>query len=501
MLETRVERPEGESPSDPIPAELIPAALAERLDLAAYQARLGPARRRQARALARQCEVEARGLPAPAAQAVAQVLAENQELSRRAAEREGRARRESVLALGAAVLVGALLCQVLGPFIAQVRLDLSVPRLIVQAPPPQRAVAFASGSGAGATGGPPPAPPAPPADMSSDATRPTSPAPEQAPPPAPVVADAPPRPDPEAPGVAASPTPAPVQAPPDAVAQDDAPAPALATAALVHGGSTHRGTPGQPGQPGGTGLRLPDGTGAGRTALEHEAPMAFRKVGPGPDPGLGSHADAPPGLEVARTEVTQAQWTALMGLDLASVSGQWEHPAEAMSWCDALRYANRLSLHEGLRPAYKVDHDCERAGGARWDRQAEGYRLLTEAEWLALAKESGPPPVPGDGHTGGESNNRGLGRVDQGQHDARYGLVGMADNGREWIWGSPLPSDPAERWVHHDNAASRAVARGCGTFARVHPTPGDPWCREVLDGAQVPLGVGLRLARGQLAEE
>ena len=45
-----------------------------------------------------------------------------------------------------------------------------------------------------------------------------------------------------------------------------------------------------------------------------------------------------------------------------------------MSWYDAVRYCNVLSLAEGLTPCYD-ESDWT------WEPGADGYRLLTESEW------------------------------------------------------------------------------------------------------------------------
>jgi hypothetical protein len=242
-------------------------------------------------------------------------------------------------------------------------------------------------------------------------------------------------------------------------------------------------------------LSLPGGGGGlGYLALPDQAPMAFHAIG-----ARAAGGDDQGGLQVARTEVTQRQWSVMMGMDLGRISGQWDHPAEALSWCDALRFANALSVQEGFRPAYRVGRDCEAGGEVRWDTQANGFRLLSEAEWLALAEVSGPPPQPPGATVRGESNNRGLGLVDAGRTDREYALAGVADNAREWVWGA-LPGDGPERTQVRDGEHPRGVVRGCGTFAEVRPSAQEPWCRADHDGAYEPLGVGLRLARGRLPD-
>jgi len=57
-------------------------------------------------------------------------------------------------------------------------------------------------------------------------------------------------------------------------------------------------------------------------------------------------------------------------------------PAENVSWLDALDYCNALSVRDGLTPAFTftgVNLSNQRT--ATWNRNANGYRLPTEAEW------------------------------------------------------------------------------------------------------------------------
>ncbi len=80
---------------------------------------------------------------------------------------------------------------------------------------------------------------------------------------------------------------------------------------------------------------------------------------------------------LAAVPVTQALFEQVTGRRPSAARGD-RLPVEGVSWWDAVRFCNTLSLREELAPAYRLHADGE---GIDWDPAADGYRLPTEAEW------------------------------------------------------------------------------------------------------------------------
>lgn len=79
-------------------------------------------------------------------------------------------------------------------------------------------------------------------------------------------------------------------------------------------------------------------------------------------------------------EVTQQDYQAVMGTNPSHFRGD-NLPVEQVTWYDAINYCNKLSEAKGLTPVYQIDGTT-----VTWNRAADGYRLLTEAEWEYAAR-------------------------------------------------------------------------------------------------------------------
>ncbi|MFE2154308.1 formylglycine-generating enzyme family protein [Streptomyces lavendulae] len=128
--------------------------------------------------------------------------------------------------------------------------------------------------------------------------------------------------------------------------------------------------------------------------------------------------------------VTQGLYAQVTGLRPSTVHGD-RLPVEGVSWWDAVRFCNALSLREGLAPAYRLDGES-----AAWDPSADGYRLPTEAEWehACRAGTDGPRYGPLDDIAWYRGNSDGALREAGAKLPNAWGLHDMLGNVWDWCW-------------------------------------------------------------------
>ena len=150
---------------------------------------------------------------------------------------------------------------------------------------------------------------------------------------------------------------------------------------------------------------------------------------------------------IQKTEVTQGFYAAVTGENPSRYTGDERLPLECVSWYDAVKFCNFLSMLQGLTPCYSVngstntsewdtDGKDNRTYDVQWNQNANGWRLPTEAEWL-LAADDGHQYAGSDsidsvawyrGNSDGQPQKVGT-RAANGR-----GIYDMTGNVGEWCW-------------------------------------------------------------------
>ena len=93
----------------------------------------------------------------------------------------------------------------------------------------------------------------------------------------------------------------------------------------------------------------------------------------------GEHSVHLSSFFIGKSEITRKQYNQLLGRE--TPKDEENLPATSISWFEAVDYCNKLSMTQGLEAAYTIS-----GSNVIWNQKANGYRLLTEAEWEYAAK-------------------------------------------------------------------------------------------------------------------
>lgn len=165
-------------------------------------------------------------------------------------------------------------------------------------------------------------------------------------------------------------------------------------------------------------------------------------------------------LLVMRQEVTQGLWTRISGQNPSHYAACGERcPVEGITWSEAVTFANALSKREGLSPAYKVKKD----GSVHWRPKADGYRLLTEAEWEYVARGGRRTTFAG----GDDAGQVAWTRDNSGERTHPVctrpanplGLCDLSGNVAEWVWDWYAPDAYATARATDPTGPERGTVR------------------------------------------
>ncbi|MCL2442753.1 MAG: formylglycine-generating enzyme family protein, partial [Treponema sp.] len=167
------------------------------------------------------------------------------------------------------------------------------------------------------------------------------------------------------------------------------------------------------------------------------------------------------GFRIGKYQVTQDQYEAVMMTNPSSFNtpvspetSTAKRPVETVSWYNALVFCNRLSILEGLTPAYRINGSTDptawgpvpTAVNAAWNaveivEGSTGYRLPTEAQW-EYACRAGTQTRWHFGETESELVNYAWYSVNSGnithqvglKRPNAWGLYDILGNVHEWCW-------------------------------------------------------------------
>ena len=207
-----------------------------------------------------------------------------------------------------------------------------------------------------------------------------------------------------------------------------------------------------------------------------------------------------PDMYVCDHEVTQAEYETYCKYGSESPSSDYgvgdNYPAYHVNWYDAIVYCNLRSIDEGLTPAYKIgeETDPRKWSGIEgdsedgycgpsesndtwdaltYDKEANGYRLPTDAEWEYIAREAGTSTTTYSGSDTVDevawyySNSSNKIHEVKGKNVNSLGIYDMSGNVWKWCydWYGAVSSSTADTGT---SSGSSGVHRGGSWYSSDH---------------------------------
>jgi len=167
------------------------------------------------------------------------------------------------------------------------------------------------------------------------------------------------------------------------------------------------------------------------------------------DNGEVQHQVTVSSFYMGKYEVTQKEYLEIMGTNPSYLKGD-NLPVEQVSWYDAVEYCNKRSQKEGLTLAYTIDknrsdpNNKNNRDDVKWtvtlNKNANGYRLPTEAEWEYVCRAGTTTPFStGNNITTNQANYDGEEYREKTTPVGSFapnpwGFYDMHGNVYEWCW-------------------------------------------------------------------
>lgn len=135
-------------------------------------------------------------------------------------------------------------------------------------------------------------------------------------------------------------------------------------------------------------------------------------------------------LYVSCYEVSQHLYSTMMGNNPSDLK-HGSYPVYNVTWIDAIRFCNTLSLAAGLAPAYTI---IESSLYVSFDTTANGWRLPTEAEWEYFSAITLNTDTDINDYAWFASNSSSSPKTTGLLKPNSFGLYDVLGNVWEWCW-------------------------------------------------------------------